>query len=227
MGHDHGRGQKGPGQRRRSCSARGYSSWISWAGSTLLGRLAGAFIDDPTRYGLDFAFTATFLVLLLGMWKGKTDIVPWAVAAASAILTAKLVPGNWYIIVGGLLGSLAGRPGRTCGGRAMSLEALITILGMAAVTYAIRAGGLLLANRLPTTGFVAAWLRHLPGAVLAALVAPAILKGGPAEWLAAAATALIYALTQEPLCGDGGWRRRGVPAAPALLNICKKICASG
>ena len=29
----------------------------------------------------------------------------------------------------------------------MPLEALITILGMAAVTYAIRAGGLLLANR--------------------------------------------------------------------------------
>jgi 4-azaleucine resistance transporter AzlC len=86
----------------------GVLSWISWTGSTLLGRLAGAFIDDPTRYGLDFAFTATFLVLLLGMWKGKVDIVPWAVAAASAILTAKLVPGNWYIIVGGLLGSLAG-----------------------------------------------------------------------------------------------------------------------
>jgi uncharacterized membrane protein len=79
----------------------------------------------------------------------------------------------------------------------MSLEALITILGMAAVTYAIRAGGLLLANRLPSTGLVAAWLRHLPGAVLAALVAPAILKGGPAEWLAAAATALIYALTRN------------------------------
>lgn len=79
----------------------------------------------------------------------------------------------------------------------MSLEALITILGMAAVTYAIRAGGLLLANRLPSTGLVAAWLRHLPGAVLAALVAPAILKGGSAEWLAAAATALIYALTRN------------------------------
>ena len=37
----------------------------------------------------------------------------------------------------------------------MSLESLITILGMAAITYAIRAGGLLLANRLPTTGFAA------------------------------------------------------------------------
>ena len=40
----------------------------------------------------------------------------------------------------------------------MSAEALYVILGMAAVTLAIRMGGLLVANRLPTTGFVAAWL---------------------------------------------------------------------
>jgi uncharacterized membrane protein len=79
----------------------------------------------------------------------------------------------------------------------MSLEALITILGMAAVTYAIRAGGLLLANRLPATGFVTSWLKHVPGAVLASLVAPAVLTGGPAEAIAAAATALIYFVTRN------------------------------
>lgn len=79
----------------------------------------------------------------------------------------------------------------------MSLEALYAILGMAAVTYAIRAGGLLLANRLPATGFAAAWMRHLPGAVLAALVAPAILGAGPAEAIAAAATALIYVASRN------------------------------
>lgn len=79
----------------------------------------------------------------------------------------------------------------------MSLEALIAILGMAAVTFAIRAGGLLLANRLPTTGFVASWMKHVPGAVLAALVAPAILSGGAAEAVAAAATALIYIVSRN------------------------------
>lgn len=79
----------------------------------------------------------------------------------------------------------------------MSLEALIAILGMAAVTFAIRAGGLLLANRLPTTGFVASWMKHVPGAVLAALVAPAILSGGAAEAIAAAATALIYLVSRN------------------------------
>lgn len=79
----------------------------------------------------------------------------------------------------------------------MSLEAFITIAGMAVVTYAIRAGGLLLANRLPTTGFAAAWMRHIPGAVLASLVAPAILSGSIAEAIAAAGTALAYFLTRN------------------------------
>ncbi len=96
----------------------GFCSWLAWTGSTLIGRLAGALVDDPARYGLDFAFTATFIVLLLGMWKGKGDLVPWLVAALAAIVTAKLVPGNWSIIVGGLLGSLAGAIVETRKGRA-------------------------------------------------------------------------------------------------------------
>lgn len=79
----------------------------------------------------------------------------------------------------------------------MSPEAVLVILGMAAVTLAIRIGGLLVASRLPTTGFIAAWLRHVPGAVLAALVAPAVMAGGTPEWLAAAATTLVFMVTKN------------------------------
>lgn len=86
----------------------------------------------------------------------------------------------------------------------MSLEALIAIIGMAAVTYAIRAGGYLLASRLPSTGFVASWMKHLPGAVLASLIAPAILKGGTAEAIAAAATALIYIVSRNLFAAMAG-----------------------
>jgi len=86
----------------------GVCSWLAWTGSTLVGRLLGAAIDDPTKYGLDFAFTATFIALLLGMWKGKGDLLPWIVAALVAIAASKLIPGNWYIVIGGLAGSLAG-----------------------------------------------------------------------------------------------------------------------
>jgi branched-subunit amino acid transport protein len=79
----------------------------------------------------------------------------------------------------------------------MSPDALFAILGMAAVTYAIRAGGFLIAERLPSTGFVALWMRNIPGAVLAALIAPDVLKGGPAAWLATAAAALVYFATRN------------------------------
>ncbi len=80
-----------------------------------------------------------------------------------------------------------------------SPEALTAILGMALVTFAVKAGGLLLANRLPQTGFVAAWLRHIPGAVLASLVAPALVTGSAAEVIAAAATALVYVVSRNLL----------------------------
>ena len=56
--------------------------------------------------------------------------------------------------------------------------ALAAILGMALVTYLTRAGGFWLAGRMPPSGRVAAGLRHAPGAVLAAIIAPAALAAG-------------------------------------------------
>ena len=81
----------------------------------------------------------------------------------------------------------------------ISTEALLAILGMALVTFAIKAGGLLLANRLPQHGFSAAWLKHIPGAVLASLVAPALVTGSPAEVIAAAVTSLVFVVTRSLL----------------------------
>ncbi|WP_137150766.1 AzlC family ABC transporter permease [Devosia sp. FKR38] len=86
----------------------GVLAYVCWLLTTLLGFMLGSAIADPATYGLDFAFTATFLVLLLGMWKGKADLLPWAVAALSATIASHLVPGNWYVLIGGLAGSLAG-----------------------------------------------------------------------------------------------------------------------
>jgi uncharacterized membrane protein len=77
--------------------------------------------------------------------------------------------------------------------------ALLAILGMAAATYATRAGGLWLVSRVALSPRAEAWLRQIPGAVLAAIVAPAVFSGGPAEALAAAATALVAARTRNLL----------------------------
>jgi 4-azaleucine resistance transporter AzlC len=86
----------------------GTLAWVGWVGSTLTGRLLGAVIDDPTAYGLDFAFTATFLALLFSMWKGRGDLVPWLAGGVIAMGVSMVVPGTWYIIAGGLGGSFIG-----------------------------------------------------------------------------------------------------------------------
>jgi uncharacterized membrane protein len=69
----------------------------------------------------------------------------------------------------------------------VTAESLLAIVAMGAVTYATRAGGFWLAQRLSPGPFFRAWLEHLPGAVFAALVAPMVIGAGPAGWLAAAA----------------------------------------
>jgi uncharacterized membrane protein len=73
----------------------------------------------------------------------------------------------------------------------MSEAALATIAGMAAVTYATRASGLWLGNRLRTTPRLDALFAALPGAILVSLVAPGVFKAGVRGIVAAAATALV------------------------------------
>ncbi|MCW5881486.1 MAG: AzlD domain-containing protein, partial [Anaerolineae bacterium] len=59
----------------------------------------------------------------------------------------------------------------------MSIDPLVglTILGMAIITYLTRSGGLWLMGRVEPTPRVRAWMRQIPGAILVALVTPAVL----------------------------------------------------
>ncbi len=60
----------------------------------------------------------------------------------------------------------------------VNFDALLAIIGMALVTYALRSLGLLLAEVLPTRGHWARALRSLSGTVLLAIIAPAIVATG-------------------------------------------------
>src|SRR5438093_10750014 len=76
-----------------------------------------------------------------------------------------------------------------------NLLTLITILGMALVTYATRAGGFWLMSLVTPSPRIEAWLRQIPGAVMVSLVAPTVLASSLAETLAALATVLVAART--------------------------------
>ena len=63
-------------------------------------------VQNPEAYGLDFVFVAVFTALVTTLWRGQQDLTPWLVAAATAILCQQLLPGKWYIVLGGIGGAL-------------------------------------------------------------------------------------------------------------------------
>jgi 4-azaleucine resistance transporter AzlC len=79
-----------------------------WCLGTLAGHRLGGFIHEPEALGLDFAFVAVFTALAMGFWRGGRDLLPWLTAAVLALVSEWLLPGKWYIVIGGLGGALTG-----------------------------------------------------------------------------------------------------------------------
>ena len=86
----------------------GLALTAGWLGGTLTGHVLGAIVPASAVSGLDFAFTGVFIAIVVSLWTGKNQILPWGVAAVVAVLTSYVVPGAWYILTGGIAGSLAG-----------------------------------------------------------------------------------------------------------------------
>lgn len=89
-------------------------SVVAIAGAFLVGvpvgTQFGGLVEDPARYGLDFAFPAVFLALVAAQLRRPAD---WLVAVAAAVLAVALalvLPGNWHIVVTGVaVSALAAR----------------------------------------------------------------------------------------------------------------------
>lgn len=80
---------------------------VAWIGCTFLGAWLGSFLGDPKRLGADFAFTALFIGLIAGLWKGRaTAIVVAASAAASALAYIAAGP-PWHVAAGAFAGIAA------------------------------------------------------------------------------------------------------------------------
>jgi predicted branched-subunit amino acid permease len=86
----------------------GFLVWVVWVATTMIGHWAGAIVRPPPGHPVFFAALAVFLALLTRMWRGRTDGLPWVVAAGVSVVAAQILPGSWYIVIGALAGSLAG-----------------------------------------------------------------------------------------------------------------------
>lgn len=83
----------------------GLAVLVFWLAGSAAGYLAGHQLPSPSRLGLDFAFTAAFVALTVGFWRGRGDLLCWVVAAVAALLAWRLLPGPAYIVVGALSGA--------------------------------------------------------------------------------------------------------------------------
>jgi 4-azaleucine resistance transporter AzlC len=87
--------------------AMGAVFWANWLFWTSLGALSGSFIGDPKRIGADFAFTALFIGLVAGFWKGRSTAVTVAASALASALAYRLAGPPWHVAAGALSGILA------------------------------------------------------------------------------------------------------------------------
>jgi 4-azaleucine resistance transporter AzlC len=85
----------------------GLAIWVFWVAATVVGATAGGVVDDPAAYGLDFVLTAVFLTIAVGLWEGREDLLPWGAAFVVAAAGAHFLPGYWYVLLGGVAGSVA------------------------------------------------------------------------------------------------------------------------
>ncbi|WP_105427363.1 AzlC family ABC transporter permease [Neorhizobium tomejilense] len=81
--------------------------YLAWVLSGLAGAALGAFLGDPVVLGLDFAFPAVFIVLVMGFWKGPETAAVLLASGAAAVATQHFVPGVWYIAAGAIAGLAA------------------------------------------------------------------------------------------------------------------------
>lgn len=56
-----------------------------WTASTTLRAVAGSTLPNLEQFGLGFAFTAAFIAMARGLWRGHANLIPWAVSFAITI----------------------------------------------------------------------------------------------------------------------------------------------
>jgi len=75
----------------------------AFTGGVVVGVSVGGLVERPERYGLDFAFPAVFLALVAVQLRRRADWLVAVGAAVVAVALALVLPGNWHIVVTGLV----------------------------------------------------------------------------------------------------------------------------
>jgi branched chain amino acid efflux pump len=101
--------QPDPARRRRAYWLAGAALYVAWNVGTLVGVLGGKAVGDPRVFGIDAAFPAGLLALLLPALRARPAMRVAVAAGALALATAPLLPPGLPVLVG-LLGLVLALP---------------------------------------------------------------------------------------------------------------------
>ncbi|MGQ3032353.1 MAG: AzlC family ABC transporter permease [Ferrovibrionaceae bacterium] len=76
----------------------------AWVATSVIGAYAGSLMGDPRQLGADFAFTAMFIGLTAGFWKGRVSAATIAASAVASALVYVLAGPPWHVAAGAVAG---------------------------------------------------------------------------------------------------------------------------
>lgn len=88
----------------------GLTFWVFWMVATGLGHGFSGLVALPPGHPIFFASIATLIALMVPLWRGRSEVWPWAVAAVAAVAVSHgLGLGQpWPVLAGAILGAAAG-----------------------------------------------------------------------------------------------------------------------
>ncbi|MBW3657185.1 MAG: AzlC family ABC transporter permease [Actinobacteria bacterium] len=95
-------GQHDPAHAEGAFWATGLSVFVFWNLGTVIGALGGQVIGDPAALGLDIAFPAGFLALLVPLLRGRGGRIAAATGAVIAAVALPFVPPGVPILLAAL-----------------------------------------------------------------------------------------------------------------------------
>jgi 4-azaleucine resistance transporter AzlC len=90
--------QRGGGFDRRVLLGAGFALYVGWSGGTAIGVLAGDSLADPETLGLDAAFPALFLALLIPLVRDRRALAAALLGSGIALALTPVTPAGIPVI---------------------------------------------------------------------------------------------------------------------------------
>lgn len=82
--------------------------YLSWVVATAAGATLGRLLGDTRAYALDVVMVAFFACVLAGLWRGRSDLLPWLAAFVGTLIGLWWLPPGWHIMSGAVAGAAMG-----------------------------------------------------------------------------------------------------------------------